>query len=59
MAATFKKVKVEIATFCDFRHSWASWMSDAGVDPYTIMEIGDWADMKTLLRYLHRTRANR
>jgi hypothetical protein len=23
------------------------------------MEIGGWADMKTLLRYLHRTRANR
>ncbi len=59
MAATFKKTKVEIATFRDFRHSRACWTSDAGVDPYTIMEIGSWADMKTLLRYLHRTRANR
>jgi integrase len=59
MARTFRKAKVDYATFHDFRHSWASWMSDAGVDPYTIMEIGGWADMKTRLRYLHRTRANR
>lgn len=59
MATTFKRAGVEKATFHDFRHSWASWMSETGVDPYTIMEIGGWADMKTLERYLHRTRADR
>jgi hypothetical protein len=43
----------------DFRHSWASWMSEKGVDPYTIMEIGGWSSMKVLERYLHRNRAKR
>ena len=59
MAKTFSDSNVEKATFHDFRHSWASWMSEAGVDPYTIMEMGGWADLKTLMRYLHRTRAGR
>ncbi len=59
IATAIKRAGIEKATFHDFRHSWASWMSEAGVDPYTIMEIGGWADLKTLMRYLHRTRTER
>lgn len=59
VATTMKKAGVEKATFHDFRGSWASWMSEEGVDPYTIMEIGGWSSLMILERYLHRTRANR
>ena len=59
LATAVKRAGIEQATFHDFRHSWASWMSEAGVDPYTIMEIGGWSNMRTLMRYLHRTRAQR
>jgi len=40
LATALKRAGIEKARFHDFRHSWASWMSDAGVDPYTIKEIG-------------------
>ena len=59
LATSIRRAEIEKATFHDFRHSWASWMSEAGVDPYTIMEIGGWFDLKTLMRYLHRTRGQR
>ncbi len=59
LATAIRKAGIDKATFHDFRHSWASWMSEASVDPYTIMEIGGWSNMKTLMRYLHRTRAQR
>ena len=57
LATAIRRAGIETATFHDFRHSWASWISEAGVDPYTIMEIGGWSNMRTLMRYLHRTRA--
>ena len=59
LATAVKRAGIEKTTFHDFRHSWASWMSEAGVDPYTIMEIGGWSSLKILERYLHRTRAQR
>ena len=59
VATAIGRAGIEKATFHDFRHSWASWMSEAGVDPYTIMEIGGWSNLRTLMRYLHRTRAQR
>lgn len=59
LATAVKRAGIEKTTFHDFRHSWASWMSEAGVDPYTVMEIGGWSNMRTLMRYLHRTRAQR
>ena len=59
METAIRRAGIEKATFHDLRHSWASWLSEQGVDPYTIMEIGGWADMKTLMRYLHRTRSVR
>jgi len=59
IATAIKRAGIEKAIFHDFRHSWASWMSEAGVDPYTIMEIGGWSSLKILERYLHRTRSER
>jgi len=59
VATAIRRAGIETATFHDFRHSWASWMSEAGVDPYTIMEIGGWSSLKILERYLHRTRLER
>ena len=54
LETAIKRSGIEWATFHDFRHSWASWMIEAGNDPYVVMEIGGWSDMKTLTRYLHR-----
>lgn len=53
-----KRAGVEPATFHDFRHSWASWMSERGEDIYTIMEIGGWSSLAVLQRYLHRSKRN-
>lgn len=59
LRSAIRKAGIEPATFHDFRHSFASLLSEAGEDVYTIMEIGGWSDLRTLTRYLHRTRAKR
>ena len=46
LATAIKRAGTDKATFHDFKHSWASWMSEPGVEPYTIMEIGGWSNMK-------------
>ncbi len=56
MATALKRSGIPRATFHDFRASWASWTSEAGVDPFTIQKIGAWADLKTVLRYVHRNK---
>lgn len=59
LANAIRRAGIEKATAHDFRHSWASWMSETGVDPYTIMEIGSWSSMRIIERYLHKNRAER
>ena len=37
------------------RHTWASRLTMAGVDPRTIMAFGGWSNMGMLARYSHLT----
>jgi site-specific recombinase XerD len=37
------------------RHTWASRLTMAGVDPRTIMALGGWSNMAMLARYSHLT----
>jgi integrase len=37
------------------RHTWASRLTMAGVDPRTIMALGGWSNMGMLARYSHLT----
>jgi len=39
--------------FHDLRHTWASWLMQAGVPPYAIQSLGGWASPKMVERYAH------
>jgi integrase len=56
MARTFKEAGIEKRPFHTFRHFWTKMMFDAGVDPYTIMKIGRWRDLETMIKYCFTTR---
>jgi integrase len=38
--------------FHDLRASWATMMLSKGVEPIKVMMIGEWKDMKTMMRYI-------
>jgi len=38
LTTAIRQAKIEQATFHDFRDTWASWISQQGIDSYTIME---------------------
>lgn len=44
-----KKKRVTAHTY---RHTWATQMVKAGVDPYTLQKMGGWADQSTMQRYI-------
>jgi integrase len=39
--------------FHDLRHTWASWLMQAGVPAYAIQALGGWASPKMVERYAH------
>ena len=43
--------------FHDLRHSAATRMADAGVDPFTLAYIFGWSDIRMAMRYTHATNA--
>jgi integrase len=51
--------KVGGITFHSFRHTGASRMLEAGVDPRTVQEIGGWASLSQVMRYTHPTEATK
>ncbi len=48
-----KKAGLEGLRFNDLRHTWASWMMQAGVPVYAIQGLGGWAGPKMVERYAH------
>lgn len=53
LAKTYKQAGVESRDFHTFRHFWTTELFNAGVDVKTILMIGRWGDLKTMLRYCH------
>lgn len=39
--------------FHDLRHTWASWLAQAGVDPQHLRTLGGWSSMAMVERYSH------
>ena len=39
--------------FHDLRHTWASWLAQAGVDPQHLRQLGGWSTLKMVERYSH------
>jgi integrase len=48
-----KKAGLGGLRFHDLRHTWASWLMQAGVPPYAIQSLGGWAGPKMVERYAH------
>lgn len=55
------KAKLELSdiTFHDLRHTFATRLADAGVDPFTIAEILGHSDLKMTKRYTHSLEVNK
>jgi integrase len=39
--------------FHDLRHTWASWLAQAGVDPQHLKTLGGWSTLAMVERYSH------
>jgi integrase len=48
-----KRAGLEGLRFHDLRHTWASWLMQAGVPAYAIQSLGGWASPKMVERYAH------
>jgi integrase len=48
-----KKAGLAGLRFHDLRHTWASWMIQAGVPSHAIQSLGGWASPKMVERYAH------
>jgi integrase len=48
-----KKAGLERLRSHDLRHTWASWLMQAGVPAYAIQSLGGWASPKMVERYAH------
>jgi integrase len=48
-----KKAGLEGLRFHDLRHTWASWLMQAGVPAYAIQGLGGWASPTMVERYAH------
>ena len=53
MHKTYVKAGITYRDFHTLRHFWTKMMFEAGVDPYTIMKVGRWKDLKTMLKYCY------
>jgi integrase len=45
--------RLEWVTFHIFRHTWATWMRQAGTDVQGLVATGNWRDMRSAARYAH------
>ncbi|MBA3320474.1 MAG: site-specific integrase [Pyrinomonadaceae bacterium] len=52
-----KEAGLENFRFHDLRHTAATRMADAGVDPFTLAYIFGWSDIRMAMRYTHATNA--
>jgi integrase len=50
---TFIGAGISYRKFHTFRHFWTKMMFNSGVDPFTIMKIGRWKSLKTMLKYCY------
>jgi integrase len=48
-----KRAALDGLRFHDLRHTWASWLMQAGVPAYAIQSLGGWASPKMVERYAH------
>lgn len=39
--------------FHDLRHTWASWLAQAGTDPQKLRQLGGWSSLRMVERYSH------
>jgi integrase len=47
-----KRAGLKGLRFHDLRHTWASWLMQAGVPAYAIQSLGGWASPKMVERYV-------
>jgi integrase len=50
---TGKRAGLAGLRFHDLRHTWATWLMQAGVPAYAIQSLGGWASPKMVERYAH------
>jgi integrase len=53
------RVGIENPTFHGLRHTFATRLADAGVDPFTIAELSGHADLRMTKRYTHSLERNK
>ncbi len=51
--AAIKKAGIEGFHFHDLRHTWASWLIQAGVPLSALQEMGGWESIEMVKRYAH------
>lgn len=51
--ALCKRADVAGLRFHDLRHTWASWLAQAGVDPQHLKTLGGWSTLAMVERYSH------
>ncbi len=51
--AALKRAGIEDFRFHDFRHTWASWLVQAGVPISVLQEMGGWESIEMVRRYAH------
>lgn len=44
---------IEDFRFHDLRHTWASWLVQAGVPLFVLQEMGGWESLEMVKRYAH------
>lgn len=51
--SALKRAGIENFRFHDLRHTWASWLVQAGVPLSVLQEMGGWESIEMVLRYAH------
>lgn len=51
--AALKRAAIEDFRFHDLRHTWASWLVQAGVPISVLQEMGGWESIEMVRRYAH------
>lgn len=56
--AALVRAGIEDFRWHDLRHTWASWMAQAGTPMHVLQELGGWESAQMLRRYAHLSRAH-
>lgn len=48
-----RRAGIEVFRFHDLRHTWASWLVQAGVPLSVLQEMRGWESIEMVLRYAH------